>query len=419
MIDGVENEDILQSICDNSYNSILVTDANLELPGPKIVYANQAFVKNSGYTLEELKQSTPRILQGEQTDRTMLDELKAKCKKGQQFAGSTINYRKDGSSYHVEWNVTPIKNKQGKITHFISIQRNITHEIETINTLQKIIDLQQNIITITDGAKLTYVNQSFKVFFEVDSLEEFLKQDDCICARFSEIDGFYYQKTKDENWIEKILDLSSEKRIVSMQDKNHLPRGFFVGIDDFGDDKYIITFTDITESIGEKFALKHKAYHDQLSDAYNREFIYDNFLHYKSEAQKKNLKLGLIIFDIDHFKNINDTYGHNVGDKVIVKLVKIAKETTRESDYMIRWGGEEFIVITQIKVIEQLETIAEHIRVAIENDTFDPVPKVTASFGIATSEANDTLESLVKKADDALYSAKNSGRNKVAKANNS
>ena len=413
MIDGIDNEKILEAIAKNSYNSIVVTDSNLEYPGPKIVYVNKAFTENTGYSLDEIKGKTPRILQGEQTSRKVLDELKEKCQKGEDFADSTINYTKEGSKYHVEWNISPIKNTYGDITHFISIQRNITHEMQTIYTLQRIIDQQKNIIIITDGLKLVYVNQSFKDFFNVKSLEEFLEQDDCICSRFSKVEGFYYQENKDENWIEALQSLTSNNRIVSMEDKNFISHGFFVGIDDYGDNKDIITFTDITESIGEKIDLKYKAYHDQLSGAYNREFIHNKFKYYKEQAIKKSLNIGLAIFDIDHFKHVNDTYGHNVGDKIIQKIVNIALETTRSNDYTVRWGGEEFIILAQVKVLEEIKTIAEHVRVAIEYKDFISVPKITASFGVALSSKDDSLESLVKKADDALYKAKDTGRNKV------
>lgn len=413
MFQDIDNEVLLQTIFENSYNFILITDANLDLPGPKIVYANHAFLKNSGYALEELQNTTPRILQGEETDRRVLNDLKEKCKKGEHFVGGTVNYRKDGSKYHVQWNITPIKNKEGKITHYISVQQNVSELVETMDTLQKIIDLQKNIIVITDGLKLSYVNQSFKTFFNVSSKEEFFIHDSCICSRFLPVEGFYSLTKDDENWIDELQKLSSEKRIVSMQKNDSTHRGFFVGIENFDDNKFIITFTDITESIGEKLTLKHKAYHDKLSDAYNREFIHDHFVSYKSDVEKKNLRLGLILFDIDHFKNVNDTYGHNIGDMVIQEIVKIAKETTRSSDYVIRWGGEEFVILTQAKVVEQIQTIAEHVRVAIENHFFEPVPQVTASFGFVLGVADDTLESLVKKADDALYTAKNTGRNKV------
>ncbi len=412
-IKGIKNEELLKAISDNTYNSILITESNLELPGPKVVYVNEAFIDNTGYTLEDLKDKTPRVLQGEETDRKLLDELKAKCIKGEFFSGTTINYRKDGTKYYVQWNISPIKNKQNEITHYVSIQRNITKELETITTLQKIIDLQQNIVVVTDGLRLTYVNESFKNFFNVESIEEFLEQDDCICSRFNEVEGFYYKKTADENWIENLQKLPSESRIVTMLDRKFLPHGFFVSINDFGDNKDIITFTDITESIGEKESLKHKAYHDNLSGAYNREFLNVHFEKYKKSVQKEHLKMGLIMFDIDHFKQVNDTYGHNVGDEVIKKIVTVAKDTIRSNDYLIRWGGEEFIVLTKVKTIKQLKTIAEHIRTAIENDNFAPVPKVTSSFGITLGDLNDTLGSTVQKADDALYIAKEQGRNQV------
>lgn len=409
MIDGIENEDILQAICDNSYNAILITDSNLELPGPKIIYVNNAFTQNTGYTLEDLKDKTPRILQGKETNRKVLDRLKTRCQEGKDFAGSSVNYAKDGSKYYVEWNISPIKNKQGQITHYISIQRNITHELQTIATLQKIIDLQKNIIVITDGLKLNYVNESFQTFFGVPNLEAFLKQDDCVCKRFSKIDGFYFQKTKDENWIEALQQLPSEQRIVSMPNHKKTPHGFFVKIDDFSQEQYIITFTDITESL----TLKHKAYHDHLSGAYNREFIHNHFDAFYKETIKNQLRIGLIIFDIDNFKQVNDTYGHNVGDEIIKKMARITKKRIRSSDYLIRWGGEEFIVMTQVHVIEQAEKIAENIRSTIEKESFSPVPKVTSSFGVAISEDTESLKTLVKKADDALYEAKKSGKNRV------
>jgi diguanylate cyclase (GGDEF)-like protein/PAS domain S-box-containing protein len=412
MIDGIENENILQAICDNSYNAILITDSNLELPGPKIVYINKAFTLNTGYTLEDLKDKTPRILQGEETSRSVLDDLKARCKAGKDFAGSSVNYAKDGSRYYVEWNISPIKNKQGQITHYISIQRNITHELQTIATLQKIIDLQKNIIVITDGLKLNYVNESFQTFFGVKNLEEFLTQDDCVCKRFSKIDGFYFQKTEDENWIEALQALPSEQRIVSMPNHKKTPHGFFVKIDDFAQGQYIITFTDITESL----TLKHKAYHDHLSGAYNREFIDNHFDAFYKQTQDNQLHVGLILFDIDNFKQVNDTYGHNVGDEIIKKIASITKKRIRSSDYLIRWGGEEFIVMTQVHKMEQVEKIAENIRSAIEKENFNPVPKVTSSFGVTISKKNESLKTLVKKADDALYEAKKSGKNRVLRS---
>jgi PAS domain S-box-containing protein len=132
----LEQDGLLNTFFENSYNSIAITDANLDLPGPTFLYVNPAFTKKTGYTIDDLKGKTPRILQGEQTNKDILVELKEKCKKGEFFSGSTVNYKKDGTTYHVEWNISPIKDKNGNITHYISIQKDITKEVEH-NRLQE------------------------------------------------------------------------------------------------------------------------------------------------------------------------------------------------------------------------------------------------------------------------------------------
>jgi PAS domain S-box-containing protein len=129
-LDRLPKIDILKVLFEHSFNSIAITDAHLEFPGPKFVYVNPAFTKKTGYSLEELKDKTPRILQGKETNRELLKELKSKCQKGEFFQGSTVNYKKDGTKYYVEWNISPIKNDQGEITHYISMQRDITSEVE-------------------------------------------------------------------------------------------------------------------------------------------------------------------------------------------------------------------------------------------------------------------------------------------------
>lgn len=151
------NLNILKQIIENSYNSIVITDANLNSNGPKFLYVNQAFTKMTGYSFDEIKDKTPRILQGEKSERSVLDELKIKCKNGEFFSGSTINYKKNGEEYNVEWNISPIKDKDGKIVKFISIQKDITKEINYKIALEKKVQKQLEDIRKKDIALL---NQS-------------------------------------------------------------------------------------------------------------------------------------------------------------------------------------------------------------------------------------------------------------------
>lgn len=117
---------LLGSAVENVHESILITDADLEYPGPRIVYVNPEFTRLSGYEAAEVLGKTPRILQGPLTDRKVVDRLKNELLAGKIFNGETVNYRKDGKPYQVEWQVAPIRNSDGAITHYVSVQRDVS-----------------------------------------------------------------------------------------------------------------------------------------------------------------------------------------------------------------------------------------------------------------------------------------------------
>jgi diguanylate cyclase (GGDEF)-like protein len=123
--------------------------------------------------------------------------------------------------------------------------------------------------------------------------------------------------------------------------------------------------------------------------------------------------LSIIIFDIDHFKEVNDRYGHSAGDYVLKTIADIVRESIRKIDYFVRWGGEEFMIISSETNLKDVSALAERIREIIESSTFEDVGKVTVSFGVTEFRANDTEDSLIKRADDAMYEAKKKGRNRV------
>lgn len=126
--------------------------------------------------------------------------------------------------------------------------------------------------------------------------------------------------------------------------------------------------------------------------------------------------LSLVFIDIDHFKKVNDTYGHQAGDLVLKTVAKTLKDNIREIDILGRYGGEEIILGLIGANTDDARKISEHLRVKIADSPIrfrDQIIRVSASFGVATLSADLDLESLIKRADDALYSAKNSGRNKV------
>ena len=130
-------------------------------------------------------------------------------------------------------------------------------------------------------------------------------------------------------------------------------------------------------------------------------------------ARRYGTPLSLAMYDLDYFKRVNDTFGHDVGDYVLQAVTALVKENIRAVDVMARWGGEEFMVLMPESDMQAAKNAAEKLRQVIAGHRFDKVSELTVSFGVAELEPQDDLNSLLKRVDDALYLAKGKGRNCV------
>lgn len=178
-------------------------------------------------------------------------------------------------------------------------------------------------------------------------------------------------------------------------------------------DNDIESFVSIGIDITAKKELEKMATTDKLTGIYNRRRI-DEFLRMEIEIAKRHSQtLSLILVDIDHFKSVNDTYGHQTGDAVLSQTTKIISGNLRKSDIFGRWGGEEFIIICPQTNSEEAFVISEKLRTAVENHKFDTVGNKTICLGIAELNEGDDEKLIIEKADKALYEAKESGRNRT------
>ncbi|MDR3457706.1 MAG: PAS domain S-box protein [Verrucomicrobiae bacterium] len=162
---------LLGSAVEQTRESIMITDAELDLPGPKIIFVNPAFTKMTGYNEADVLGKTPRILQGPHTDRTVLDRLRKNLEQGRVFEGEAINYRKDGTEFNLEWQIAPLRNVSGKITHFVAIQHDITGRKQAENALrdshEKFHQLADNITDVfwirsPDLSEVQYLSPAFE-----------------------------------------------------------------------------------------------------------------------------------------------------------------------------------------------------------------------------------------------------------------
>ncbi|GAA3914094.1 diguanylate cyclase [Litoribacillus peritrichatus] len=160
--------------------------------------------------------------------------------------------------------------------------------------------------------------------------------------------------------------------------------------------------------------LENKAIHDDLTGLFNHGHMFERLTHCQEIGVRYGTSLSVIMFDVDHFKSVNDNWGHQVGDQVLKKVSQIIKDTVRKTDIAGRYGGEEFMVICQETTIENTYALAERIRENIaQADTGYEGLRVTISGGVAESRVGEPVEQLVNRADELLYESKNSGRNKI------
>ena len=323
---------------------------------------------------------------------------------------------KDGEIRHIEEHAYHKYSHNGKPIKSIGTVYDITDQVEAYLRLERFVDLQRSIVILTDGYLFQFANRSFFDFFGYEDLESFKEDYNCICELFMKEEGFFSLdnvKSADKNWIESLLNLSERRRIVSMMDNTNTPHAFAVAINTYDDEHYVIDFSDISDTMLEKLQLEKQVNHDQLTDTFNRVF-FETSIHKIIRIHKnKKLLTSIIFFDIDHFKDINDTYGHEVGDKVLIELTTLVKGMIRSSDYLVRWGGEEFIIISSTVDITDSVSMAENIRKAIEKIKVNETVSLTCSFGIALHKRDEKIKTTIARADEKLYEAKNSGRNKV------
>ena len=152
---------------------------------------------------------------------------------------------------------------------------------------------------------------------------------------------------------------------------------------------------------------------DSLTETFNRRKFDEIVVQEHAQALNGKQSFSVIMFDIDFFKRVNDTFGHSVGDRVLQHLCRVVRGLTRHADLLIRWGGEEFLILLPATFLDEAVQMAERTRLEVEQEEFPVAGHLTISLGVAQFRSGDSIDSLLKRVDTALYQAKKQGRNLV------
>jgi diguanylate cyclase (GGDEF)-like protein len=286
-------------------------------------------------------------------------------------------------------------------------------------------DIKTNLFTLQSVIE-SYDEDSYTIFLAEsanEGLNILLKEDiDIILldVMMPEIDGFECATLIRSNRKTKLIPIIF---VTANHDDETIENCFNTGLSDYIKKPYnhiemmaridfhLKLFQREKESRERAKFLEYDANHDILTKIYNRK-KFDSSVKEKLTNDIKNLQL--ILLDIDYFKRVNDDFGHLVGDEVLKSITELIESYLDENNIFARWGGEEFIITVE-KSLDEAVALAEKLREAIEREEFDVVKNLTCSFGVTKLEFNDSLESMIKRADNALYKAKEEGRNRVCK----
>lgn len=301
---------------------------------------------------------------------------------------------------------TTISESRSKLESTISDMQVLNQDLERY---MDVIDANVNVLKFEANGQLTYASKSF-CHLTGYSNKDLLKTNINLFVENAEGGGVDDLKAAIKNaksWSGEISNLNQQGSIYWV-DTSVTPT--------FSEDGELVSFTMLFHDITDKKLIEKLSTIDSLTGVFNRKKFDESLTYHISTANRYLPALSLIMIDIDHFKKVNDNYGHLCGDQVLKELAKLVQTNIRQSDIFARWGGEEFVILLSHTNIEQATSLANKLCVAIASHTFPCVDKVTASFGVAQYIIGTAKNDLLSSCDKVLYESKHNGRNRVTAA---
>lgn len=403
-------------------NSVVITE-----PDGKIVWTNKAFSELTGYSAEEARGQNPRLLRSGKQDKSFYADLWRTVKAGKVWRGQMINRRKDGSFYTEEQVITPVRSRRGDIANFVAIKQDVSERERTLQELSDREDRLRLILESTAEAiygtdlegRCTFCNPACVRLLGYESQDELLGKNMHHLTHRSRNEGSAVDPNQCR--IDQALmggqGVHADDGLLWKADGTSFPAEYWSYPQWKGDDIVgaVVAFLDISQRKAADERIRSLAYYDAVTGLPNRVLLQDRLTQAIANAVRRGDKVGFLFLDVDHFKNINDSLGHSVGDLLLKEVAERLKKLVRKQDTVSRLGGDEFVVVlADIKSLSDAEVTAGRIVDVLCSEFLiqGTVLNVSCSMGVTLfPDHGRDAETLAKHADAAMYCAKENGRN--------
>ena len=410
---------MLSTAIEQSPTSVVITnlDATIE-------YVNPCFTEATGYSLAEAVGKNPRVLQSGLTDASVYRDMWKTLTCGHTWVGELINKRKNGELYFEEAYISPVKDINGEVGHYVAVKVDITARKlaeDNLRIAAAVFQSQEGMIVADANAVILRVNNAFTRITGY-SADEVIGSTPKVLSSGMHDKAFY-----DAMW--ETLNLSGTwEGEVWNRHKNgeaYLERLTITAVKNNAGKvtNYVATMTDITSSKEASEEIHNLAFYDPLTQLPNRRLLLDRLKQALAASVRSGRCGALLFLDLDHFKTLNDTLGHDIGDQLLKQVSVRLSECVRKVDTVARLGGDEFVVLLEnlsskpIEAAAQTEIIATKIQAALSRPFVigSHEHHSTGSVGatLFSNQQQAGVDAILKQADIAMYQAKDSGRNTI------
>ncbi len=411
--------ELLSRAIEQSPFAVVITDGQ-----GRIQYCNPTLTRLTGYEPHEVVGQLPSLWKSGDTPEDVYREMWEAMLEGRRWQGEIRNRRKDGTIYWERQTISSIRDADGRISNMISVKEDTTllHEMaQALSIREQALASSSNGIMITrssdDDHSIVYVNPAFERItgYRADEVigreGRFLVRDDLAQPGLNEIRSALHEKRAGHavlrNYRKDGTLFWNELHIAPISDLARHATTHFVSV-----------INDVSERIHYQQAIEHQATHDNLTGLANRTLLHDRISQAIAFGRRSGRSVAVMLLDLDHFKHVNDAYGHSAGDDLLKEVAARLRLCVRESDTVARLGGDEFVIVlvdlVQPEDVEGIadkitESLAQPIMIGGEREAY-----VGASIGISIYPRDgEHGETLLRNADMAMYRVKEHGRNSV------